>query len=154
LKQIKVIGLGNILLSDEGIGVHVVNHLGSLKQHKNVEFLDLGTSSYEIENHLDTNVKTLVVIDCLNASHMAPGSVVKLSIEDLKSSPGIRYSLHQIELIDSLKLISIENELPGISIIGIVPFDTRSLSTEMSAHLKKKFPSILREINDLISETI
>ena len=43
-----VIGAGNLLLSDEGIGIHIVNNLKNEGSFKDTEFIDIGTSTFDI----------------------------------------------------------------------------------------------------------
>ena len=154
MKKIVIIGLGNILLSDEGIGVHIINSLKELNSFPSAEYLDLGTSSYELINFINKDDQKIVIIDCLKSNGGKPGDVIKLSFFDLISDPNYKFSLHQMKLIDSLKLISIENDLPEILIIGIIPYDVESYSTQLSKMLTKEFSNIIIKVRKIISDFI
>ncbi len=143
MEETIIVGLGNILLSDEGIGIHVINSLKEVNPFPKAQYLDLGTSSYELINFMNPRVHKVVIIDCFIAEGAEPGQVAKLSLKDILPDTDYQLSLHQIKLIDTLKLISIEYNLPEILIIGIVPFDMNSFSTKLSEDLQERFSLIL-----------
>ncbi|MBC7189382.1 hydrogenase maturation protease, partial [Candidatus Aerophobetes bacterium] len=94
LKDILVVGVGNILLGDEGIGVHVLKELEKKKLPDNVELLDLGVSSFSLLSHIEGK-KKIIIIDAVKAEG-APGSVYRLSIEDIYREEERFFSLHEI----------------------------------------------------------
>lgn len=149
-----IVGLGNILLTDEGIGVHIVNHFKKTGRFDKAELLDLGTSSYEIINHISGQVQKLIFIDCVHMQDKDPGTVICLSISDLQRCSGEKISLHQIELIDSLQLISIDTYFPETMILGIVPHDMKSFSTDLSGPLKQKFTGIAEKVGWMIERFV
>jgi len=151
LKKTIIIGLGNILLSDEGIGVHILNNLKTRNPLKSCTYLDLGTSSFEIINFIDEHVNKMIIIDCLNSKDHKPGSVIQLTIDDILNTSCYKLSLHQIKLIDSLKILSIETDIPESIIIGIVPFDMITYSTSLSDHLSKQLEYIVFKIQNIIT---
>ena len=154
MEETIIVGLGNILLSDEGIGVHIINSLKKANTFPGAQYLDLGTSSYELINFMTPQVHKVVLIDCIIADGVKPGQVVKLSVKDILSETDYKLSLHQIKLIDTLKLISIEYNFPEILIIGIVPFDMNSFSTNLSANLQERFSLILNAVVQNIDDFI
>jgi hydrogenase maturation protease len=147
-----IVGLGNILLSDEGIGVHIVKELEYSKAFPGSQYLDLGTSSYELVNFINSKTKKIILLDCLYSERMVPGAVVELTVEDIISGNNSKLSLHQMKLIDTLKLISIDFDTPEILIVGIVPFDNKSYSTNISDELEKIKDSIVDRVKSIISE--
>ena len=146
-----IIGIGNILLSDEGIGIHIVREL-QRQQTKdkeffhNTEFIDIGTSSFDIISYINNGVTKVVLIDCMKADGYLPGTIFKLTPDDLRKRQKEKYSLHQMELVDTLRMISIIEKLPEILILGIVPEDINKFSTKLSDSIAKKFPVILSKI--------
>jgi len=154
LEKTLIIGLGNILLTDEGIGVHIIKKLEELGSFNGAIYLDLGTSSWELINFIDNKIQKIFVIDCLNVPNGKPGDIHKLELKDLTSESEFILSLHQIKLLDSLKLILLETDLPKTIVIGIVPYDAKSISTELSVTLKNKFPDIINSVLNMISGRI
>ncbi len=170
-----IIGAGNILLSDEGVGIHILKELeksaaetiGNLKRRGNkiasasendadtfnyTSFVDIGTSSIDIGLYLGASIEKLVIIDCIKAPGYNPGTVFKLGIDDLRKRQKGCFSLHQMELVDNLKIQSIMSTLPDTIILGIVPYDTGSFSMELSETLKAALPEIINKVKHQIKE--
>jgi hydrogenase maturation protease len=146
-----IIGTGNILLSDEGIGIHIVRELQrqQIKDKEffqNTEFIDIGTSSFDIVSYINNDITKVVLIDCMKADGYLPGTIFKLTPDDLRKRQKEKYSLHQMELVDTLRMISIIEKLPEILILGIVPEDINKFSTKLSDSIAEKFPVILSKI--------
>lgn len=146
-----IIGTGNILLSDEGIGIHIVRELQRQQTKakeffQNTEFIDIGTSSFDIISYINNGITKVVLIDCMKADGYLPGTIFKLTPDDLRKRQKEKYSLHQMELVDTLRMISIIEKLPEILILGIVPEDINKFSTKLSDSIAEKFPVILSKI--------
>jgi hydrogenase maturation protease len=154
LKETLIIGLGNILLTDEGVGIHVLKALKKRNYFPHTKYLDLGTSSMEIANFINSRVNKMIIIDCMNSTNFKPGQVAKLAMDDVLPGTEIKWSLHQMKLFDTLKLISIHHDLPEILVIGIVPFEMNNYSTRLSANLEKQFDHIVGTVIKSIAEFI
>jgi hydrogenase maturation protease len=117
-----VLGLGNVLLSDEGVGVRVVEaaeaRLGPLE---GVSFLDGGTSTMELLDQL-VGVDALVVVDALRGEE-PPGTIVRLEGAELVAFfQRTRLSPHQLGLSDLLAALELLDARPRkLVLIGIVP---------------------------------
>jgi hydrogenase maturation protease len=80
--EVVVLGLGNILMEDEGIGVHAVNHLEENYRFKpEIEIVDGGTSGLDLLPFFGTE-KSILLIDAVNFD-MAPGTVGVLEDDDI-----------------------------------------------------------------------
>jgi len=147
-----VIGAGNLLLSDEGLGIHIVNKIKDNGTFSDTEFVDIGTSTLDIGTFLSDDLQKIVIIDCIKTSEYKEGTVFKLTMEDLRARQANKFSLHQMELVDSLKLLSIANELPPVIIIGVVPKNICTFSMDLSPELESIFPSMIEKITKVIEE--
>jgi hydrogenase maturation protease len=147
-----VIGLGNILLTDEGIGIHVLRELKKRDRIHNAEFVDLGTSSLDLEYFINDSTEKIAVIDCFNSIKSKPGTVYRIPVDELKKKRNPDYSLHQLEFIDSFNLISMLSKAPETIILAVAPFDKASLSLDLSGTLKEQFREIYEKIeNEIIN---
>ena len=151
-KQNLIVAFGNILLTDDGIGIHILRKLKDEETLKGNEFLDLGTSAMDIAYYLNNNIIRMVIIDCIKSDHDEPGTLFKLGLDDLVSKKKEDFSLHQLKLIDSIKLISIETDFPETMILGIVPKDAKTFSDKLSKELIEKLPIVYDRIVELIEE--
>jgi hydrogenase maturation protease len=147
-----IIGAGNLLLSDEGIGIHIVSKLKEQGSFNDTEFVDIGTSTLDIGSFLSDSLQKIVIVDCIKTSEYKEGTVFKLSLEDLRARQLNKFSLHQMELVDSLKILSITNNLPPVIIIGVVPHNISTFSIELSPEIETIFPVIVDKITKVITE--
>jgi hydrogenase maturation protease len=145
-----VIGLGNILFSDEGIGIHILKELEKRNNISNAKFLDLGTSSLDLDCYIKEDTKKIAVIDCIKTKDYEYGNVFKFSVNDLKQKRNKNYSLHQLEFIDSINLMLLSCKMPQIIIFGVVPFDIETPSLCLSKQLSNKLSSIVKKIEEEI----
>ena len=107
-----VLGIGNVLLQDEGVGIHAVGELQRrFTFDDDVEFLDGGTAGVELLRYLDGKDHILIV-DAVAAGH-PPGTVFRVEGEDVPRMFHVRISPHQIGLSDVLATAMISDTLPG-----------------------------------------
>ena len=117
-----VLGVGNTLLTDEGAGVHAMNHLRSLRAWPNdVEFIDAGTLSFTLADAIAA-ADNLLIFDAANLD-AEPGHVRTLAGDEfdefLKSG---RRSVHEIGFADLMDIARLQDCLPeNRALVGIQP---------------------------------
>ncbi|OGO24298.1 MAG: hypothetical protein A2144_10195 [Chloroflexi bacterium RBG_16_50_9] len=149
-----VIGVGNLLLKDEGIGVHTIKALQEINLPHNVMIIDGGTSPDLIA--CTGYGDKLIIIDAARAGG-EPGTIYRFHPDDLMTEDGKMISLHELGVERNLKLMSLTGNRPEeIVIIGIEPGEI-DWGLELSPTLKEKIPQIvrvvLREITPGLTET-
>ena len=82
-QKILIAGIGNLLFTDEGFGVHVIRQLRQKNLPPNVELIDLGTSTFNLAGLMEGKDK-VILVDAI-ASEEPPGTIFKLTPQDLKS---------------------------------------------------------------------
>ncbi len=120
--SILVLGLGNILLSDEGIGVRIIEALEAAHELPDeVDVLDGGTAGMELLDMVAER-DCLIVADAVNASGPA-GRVIRLEDDDIRMIfETSRYSPHQLGLSDLLAALRLIGKAPRrVVVIGVVP---------------------------------
>ena len=80
-----IIGAGNLLLSDEGLGIHIVNKLKEQGSFNDTEFVDIGTSTLDIGSFLSDDLQKIVIVDCIKTAEYKEGTVFKLTLDDLRA---------------------------------------------------------------------
>ncbi|MFH1703442.1 MAG: HyaD/HybD family hydrogenase maturation endopeptidase [Nitrospirota bacterium] len=137
-----ILGIGNILLKDEGVGVHVVERLKTMPLPENVEVLDGGTAGLDLTDFI-AGRKKLIVIDAVNAGGK-PGTIYRLTKENLDIKPKAIGSFHEIDFLDALYISEIMNSKPEeVVVIGIEPKDM-GIGTELSPEIEERIPEIIR----------
>ena len=99
---ILVLGIGNILLRDEGVGVHVVRAMENLPLPDGVELLDGGTAGADLLDAISDRRK-LIVVDALDAD-VPPGTIVRMKPEDLAADASGGISLHEFGIAETLRM--------------------------------------------------
>ncbi len=137
-----VLGIGNILLSDEGVGVRAVEALRQrFELPADVEVIDGGTSAMELLDDL-SRAKLLIVVDAVKSGR-PPASIVHLSGDEVPVFFRSKLSPHQIGLSDVLASLELLGEAPQETIIvGVQPV-TLSLGMELSGEVKAILPEVL-----------
>ncbi len=144
-----VLGLGNILLRDEGVGVRVVEAL--VERYvlpTEVEVVDGGTAGMDLLNTL-AGCDHLLICDAVRISGQ-PGSVVKLADAQVPALFQTRCSPHQLGLSDLLAVLTLTGEAPAtLTLIGIVPADLGlglELSPEVAAAVEPAVEHLVAEL--------
>ena len=119
--RIVVLGLGNVLLSDEGVGVRIIEALEDLYYvPEEVDVVDGGTSGMELMDVI-AGCDCLIVADAIR-SDSAPGTLIRLEDNQLHAFFQTRMSPHQLGLCDLLAALRLTDETPGkVILMGIVP---------------------------------
>ena len=141
-----LIGVGNILLSDEGVGIHIVRQLRDSDISKLVEIHEIGTSSFKLLNVIEGN-SHVIIVDAVRMDEK-PGTVKKIDliIEDNIGLLPQFTSLHQLDLISTLKMAKGVIDLPKkIVLIGIEPSSLET-GTELSKLVEEAVPKAILEI--------
>ena len=148
-KRILVLGVGNILYTDEGHGVRCVERL--LPEYDfsaNVSLEDGGTLGTRLMGPI-MECDYLIVVDAVLGDG-PPGSVYRLTGDDLRKSLAFKNSMHQIDLVDTLIYCDIAGHCPTAVIIGMEPYDYQTqaitLSGPVQSAQQNMVVAVLKEI--------
>lgn len=121
-KKTLVLGIGNTLLSDEGVGVHVVNYLQQqYPSQTGITYLDGGTLSFTLAGAIEAT-DHLIVVDAaeLGATPGTLATFIDTGMDRFLSGP--RRSVHEVGLIDLINIARLTGHLPlRRALIGIQP---------------------------------
>lgn len=150
-KRVLVLGVGNILLRDEGVGVHAVEALRArYRFSSNVELLDGGTQGLKLLGPI-TEADYLVVIDAVRHGGL-PGTVYRLEFQEARKASSLKNSLHELDLVETLCCAELLGKLPPTVIIGMEPEDISSWGTELSETVRSGLEDLLAEVLKEIEE--
>lgn len=145
-----VLGLGNILLSDEGLGVRVVQRLQErYRLSPEIQVMDGGTLGLDLLPYLE-GVDHLLVIDALEMGE-EPGTMARLVGEEVPASLSVKISPHQMGLADLLAAARLQDSYPQeITLLGMQPgsIDTGlDLSPSVEAQVDRLIDEVLMELD-------
>ncbi len=144
-----VIGLGNVLMQDEGVGVRAVEALEGLYElPDNVVAMDGGTTGTELLEPM-RNVKHLIVTDAINTGD-PEGTLVRIVDDQVPAFFQTKISNHQLGLSDLLGILQLQGQSPEtVTIIGMVPFkleDNLGLSPETEERVYQMLDMLIAEL--------
>ena len=145
-----VVGIGNVLLRDEGIGCHVVHALEGIPL-PDVEIIDGGTCPDVLQ--LLEDADKLVIVDAVKGGG-TPGQIYRFHLEDITLEQKPFLSLHDVGLVDSLMLMQLWHII-GIGEAVIIGVEPREINwgLELSPELQEKMPQIIDAILSELNNT-
>lgn len=137
-----VLGIGNILLTDEGVGVRVIEALErDYVLPPEVEVIDGGTCGMEMLEQLE-DLDGLIVVDCVRCKQ-PPATPVLLKGDDVPVFFKTKLSPHQVSLSDVLASLEFTDRAPkSVAIVGMQPV-SMSLGMELSPEVEARVPDLL-----------
>lgn len=147
--DILILGIGNILLGDEGIGIHALNALAARSWPVNIHLLDGGTGGFHLLSVFQQYPR-IILIDAALDGH-SPGSIRLLKPKYAADFPQT-LSAHDIGLRDLVNSSALLGFLPEIFLIIVSISDPQPVSMELSADVKKTLPEIISVTENLIRE--
>ena len=142
--NIIIVGIGNQLLGDEGLGLHVIDKLLQISVPSNVEVLDCGCDLLSLMSYLDKPEK-IIIVDAICAGGK-PGEIYRFDYSELGAGGIKMQSSHQVGATDVLGLLKqIYPVLTGceIVIIGVEP-KAIELSASLSERVRESIADVLR----------
>ncbi len=138
-----VIGLGNVILTDEGIGVHALRQVQqSVDGHGNVTFVDGGTLGLELLS-VASGASQLLLLDAVDVGAPA-GTMARFDHEHLMSlmTGSSAHELGVADLLSALRMLGSEPE--EVVLLGIQP-ETITLGTELTGAVRSALPGLVAE---------
>jgi hydrogenase maturation protease len=142
VKRKVVLGLGNLLNRDEGLGVQALKNLDAqLGEQSDFELLDGGVLGLNLLMIVE-ECSHLLILDAVNAGKPA-GTVIELRKEQIPLYAGVKLSQHQVNFQEVLGLANMRGYLPDhLHLIGIQPEDL-SIGLELSATIEQALPEVV-----------
>lgn len=152
VKPIMVIGVGNSIQMDDGVGIHFLRELEKETIPEEVELFDGGTLGIDLMYYIEGRDK-LIFIDSVKAGEK-PGTLFKFQPSDLTYDDAPKTSIHQIGLIESLQMISIIGKAPDkIVIFGVQP-KTIDWGEQLTPEVKASIPKLIKHVKEEIDKSI
>jgi len=130
-RRILILGVGNILYTDEGVGVRCMEKLEREYEFSpNVTLMDGGTLGMRLMDAL-LGCDVAVILDAVLGGQ-EPGTIYRCTGDELRKSLAFKDSMHQTDLVDSLIYCGLIGTRPDAVVIGIEPKDYQTMALEVS----------------------
>ena len=144
-----VLGLGNILFRDEGLGIHCLDALqGKIDPHDTIELVDGGTLGLNLLPLVET-CSHLLVLDAVDGAE-APGTIIEIDNWQVSAINDINLSEHQMEFQNVVGIALFEGRLPAfLHVIGIQPADLNT-GLGVSQEVQNAIPQVIARAQEVL----
>ena len=147
-----VLGIGNVLMGDEGVGVHVVRHLEKLGTPEGVELLDGGTGSFLLLEPMN-RARRIILIDATLDSQ-PPGTVRRLTPRFSTDYPRT-LTAHDIGLKDLLDTLYLLDHPVDIVLFAVSIASLQEISLDLCPEIAERVPEIAQLVlNEVMSDRL
>lgn len=142
-KRILILGIGNVLMGDEGIGVHVVNSLEKAALPQDVEMLDGGTGSFLLLDPMQSAEKVILIDATLDGAE--PGTIRRLQPKYSKDYPRT-LTAHDIGLKDMIDAFYLMGNTPEVTLFAVSIPPLGEVTLEMSPAIEAIVPTVAKMV--------
>jgi hydrogenase maturation protease len=149
--KILVLGMGNDILTDDGIGPRLASDLPGMITNSNISFNTACCGGLEIIEYIKGYEK-VIIIDAIRTKDGKPGDVNYFKLSDFRETSHLS-NLHDITFLTALNLgASLDMGLPAdLNIIAVEIIEDREFSEEFTIPLKERYPEILNKTLKIIN---
>ncbi|MCD8213489.1 MAG: HyaD/HybD family hydrogenase maturation endopeptidase [Campylobacter sp.] len=154
--KVLVLGIGNVMFSDEGVGVHFTqtikrNYKFTHDTHS-LNFIDGGTLAIAL-TPIIAEYDYLIVVDCISSDDGGVGDVYFFDYDAIPGKISWDGSAHEVEMLQTLQLMELAGDIPKTKILGIIPKRVVPMSFELSSEIQKGFfvmeKTLLKHLKDM-----
>ncbi|MBF0523830.1 MAG: HyaD/HybD family hydrogenase maturation endopeptidase [Deltaproteobacteria bacterium] len=144
-QRIVIMGVGNTILTDEGVGVRVLEILRDRYAFPaNVNLVDGGTLGLSLLGVVE-GADLLIVIDAVK-NQGSPGTLYRLTWDDITGRVRYKDSMHQLDLVEALTITELIFERPEIIIIGVEPADISTPGLSLTPMIQEKTQDMVQMV--------
>lgn len=144
-----VLGIGNYLMGDEGVGVHAIHALSKVNLPDKVDLLDGGTGSFDLMPII-AQYKTILFIDA-TMDLREPGTIDVIYPEFAADFPKV-LSAHDVGLKDMIDALEFNEELPKIILLTITIKDMSPMTIELSDKVQQAIPEVTKRVQAIVQK--
>ena len=146
--EVLVLGLGNELLTDDGVGVHVVRMLQKETVIEGVVVAEVGTAIIHAQ-HLLEQAACVIAVDAVQAGDK-PGAIYRFDIDQAPLNQPA--SLHELGIVGLMQLIP-EQDRPEVTILGVEP-EKIDYGMELSLAVQAALPRVVQTVREMIMKIL
>jgi hydrogenase maturation protease len=150
-KKILILGIGNYLMGDEGVGVHFVNSLQREVLPDSVDILDGGTAGFQLMEYLEQYPNVIMVDATLDK--FPPGTIRLIEPRFSKDFPKAM-STHEIGLKDLVESLHLTGRVPKIYLYVVSVADIAHLHVGLSSEVESCLPLLRRQVMETVFQVL
>lgn len=140
-----VIGIGNLLFCDDGIGVIAVEYLKkNFEFTSELELLDGGALGFNLAEYF-LEYDNVFIIDTISTNDEV-GTIYKIPSDELLGNGGYKKTAHEVEVIQMLEACSLHERMANVTVFGIIPEDILSIKVGLSLPITEKFDILIETL--------
>jgi len=145
MKKNIIIGVGNLLFCDDGIGVIAIKYLkNNFAYTPDLELLDGGTLGFNLAQYF-LDYDNVFIIDTISTDEKA-GTIYKIPSDELLGDGSYKKTAHEVEVVQMLEACELYGKKANVTIFGIVPEDINSVKIGLSNILINRFDILIQTI--------
>ena len=148
-ERILILGIGNLVLKDEGVGIHAIQALEKEKEllPSHVEVLDGGTGGVGMIGVLQ-EFDRIVMIDA-TLDNSPAGTIKKIKPKFSKDYPQL-LSSHEFGLRDMIESMIVQENIPEIDLITVSVKNYQDIGMDLSPEVEQAIPTVLQMVKEMI----
>lgn len=147
--RILVLGIGNLVLKDEGVGIQTIYRLENEKLPPHVDLLDGGTGGVGMIGTLQDYGRIIMIDATLDKS--VPFGTVNVIKPRFSSDYPILLSSHEFGLRDMIEAMMIQDNIPPIDLITIAVKDFQTIGMNLSPEVESAIPFVIEKVKKMVS---
>lgn len=146
-KKILIMGIGNYLMADEGVGVHAAEQLQLMKWPENIEVLDGGTGGFHLLEYFENHDHVILIDATLDGRE--PGTIRKIKPRFAKDFPPAM-STHDIGLKDMVSALQFMDKMPVIDLFVVSIASIQEQGIQLTASIQNVLPELVAMVHSSV----
>ncbi len=139
-----VIGVGNVLFKDEGVGIYAAHYLKENYDFEgDIEIMDGGTLGFKLMAYFQ-EYDNVLILDTVSVEDN-PGSIFRLPSDVLLGMGQYRKTAHEVEIVEMLEICSVLEKHAEVIILGIIPEDIESVKIGLTPKIEEHFMDLINQ---------
>lgn len=148
-ESILVLGIGNYLMGDEGVGVQLIQEMNKIDLPPDIDILDGGTGGFLLLSCIEAYGQVIFVDATMDGKK--DGSISVITPKYASDFPSA-LSVHDVGLKDMIEAVYLLDHRPGIRLVTISISEMKPMSLELSSAVTQAIPKAIKRILQLSSE--
>jgi hydrogenase maturation protease len=143
--KIAVVGAGNVMFKDEGIGIYAQKYLElNYEFSKDITIVDGGVLGFKLMTYYQ-DFDEVIILDTITMKDEKPGVTYNIPAEKLLGLGSYKQNAHEVEIVEMLEICSLLDKMANVKIIGIVPENIIDVEYNISQSLRDNFENFINE---------